>query len=82
MVPTFPPRSPPLLIDHPIDKQQFPRNTLAHSSNLSSIPRKRPNMAEKEFTYSDVSEHSSKDDIYMVVHDKVYDCSKFVDEHP
>jgi len=39
-------------------------------------------MAEKEFTYSDVSEHSSKDDIYMVVHDKVYDCSKFVDEHP
>lgn len=36
----------------------------------------------KEFSYSDVSEHASKKDIYMVVHDKVYDCSSFVDEHP
>ena len=36
----------------------------------------------KEFTYSDVSEHSSKKDLYIVVHDKVYDCTSFVDEHP
>ncbi|KAK7534803.1 cytochrome b5 [Phyllosticta citribraziliensis] len=36
----------------------------------------------KEFTYSDVSEHSSKKDLYMVVHDKVYNCTSFVDEHP
>ncbi|KAF2745305.1 cytochrome b5 [Sporormia fimetaria CBS 119925] len=38
--------------------------------------------ATKEFTYSDVSEHSTKKDLYVVVHDKVYDCSNFVDEHP
>ena len=36
----------------------------------------------KEFTYSDVSEHTSKKDIYMVIHDKVYNTSSFVDEHP
>jgi len=36
----------------------------------------------KEFTYSDVSEHTSKKDLYLVVHDKVYNCSSFVDEHP
>jgi len=36
----------------------------------------------KTFTYSDVSEHASKKDIYMVIHDKVYDTTKFVDEHP
>jgi len=36
----------------------------------------------KEFTYSDVSEHTSKKDLYMVIHDKVYDTSAFVDEHP
>ncbi|KJY02395.1 cytochrome b5 like protein [Zymoseptoria brevis] len=36
----------------------------------------------KEFTYSDVSEHTTKKDLYMVVHDKVYDASSFVDEHP
>lgn len=30
----------------------------------------------------DVAEHNTSSDIYMVVHDKVYDCSKFLDEHP
>lgn len=39
-------------------------------------------MADKEFTYSDVSEHNTKKDLYIVVHDKVYDASSFVDEHP
>ncbi|CAK3953418.1 cytochrome b5 [Lecanosticta acicola] len=39
-------------------------------------------MATKEFTYSDVSEHTSKKDLYLVIHDKVYNTSSFVDEHP
>lgn len=39
-------------------------------------------MSDKTFTYSDVSEHTSKKDCYMVIHDKVYDTSSFVDEHP
>lgn len=39
-------------------------------------------MADKEFTYSDVSEHATKKDLYMVIHDKVYNASSFVDEHP
>lgn len=36
----------------------------------------------QEFTYQEVSEHEAKDDVYVVIHDKVYDVSKFVDEHP
>jgi cytochrome b involved in lipid metabolism len=40
-------------------------------------------MAEsKEFTYSDVAEHNTKKDLFIVVHDKVYNASSFVDEHP
>lgn len=39
-------------------------------------------MADKVFTYSDVAEHNTKKDLYMVVHDKVYDATSFVDEHP
>ncbi|KAL4803737.1 cytochrome b5, partial [Aspergillus unguis] len=38
--------------------------------------------ADKEFTFQQVAEHSSKKDLYLVVHDKVYDCTSFVDEHP
>ncbi|KAH7152683.1 cytochrome b5-like heme/steroid binding domain-containing protein [Dactylonectria macrodidyma] len=35
-----------------------------------------------ELTYQDVSEHSTKTDLYIVIHDKVYNCSSFIDEHP
>ena len=37
---------------------------------------------EKEYSYSDVAEHTTKKDIYVVIHDKVYNASTFVDEHP
>jgi cytochrome b involved in lipid metabolism len=40
------------------------------------------NMAAKEFTYQDVAEHNTKKDLFVVIHDKVYDATKFVDEHP
>jgi cytochrome b5 len=40
-------------------------------------------MAEvKEYTYQDVAEHNTKKDMFLVVHDKIYDATKFVDEHP
>ncbi|ROT36581.1 cytochrome b5, partial [Sodiomyces alkalinus F11] len=35
-----------------------------------------------ELTYQDVAEHNTKKDLFIVVHDKIYDCTKFVDEHP
>lgn len=35
-----------------------------------------------ELTYQDVAEHNTKKDIYFVIHDKIYDASKFIDEHP
>jgi len=36
----------------------------------------------KELSYADVKEHSAKKDLYVVIHDKVYNASSFVDEHP
>jgi hypothetical protein len=45
--------------------------------------RQRATMSDiKELTYSDVSEHTSKKDLYVVIHDKIYNASSFVDEHP
>lgn len=35
-----------------------------------------------ELTYHDVAEHNTKKDMYLVIHDKIYDCAQFVDEHP
>ncbi|KAJ9151018.1 hypothetical protein NKR19_g5095 [Coniochaeta hoffmannii] len=36
----------------------------------------------KEYTYQDVAEHNTKKDIFLVIHDVVYDATKFIDEHP
>jgi hypothetical protein len=36
----------------------------------------------KEFTFKQIAEHNTKKDLYLIVHDKVYDCTSFVDEHP
>ncbi|KAL2003672.1 hypothetical protein VTN02DRAFT_2822 [Thermoascus thermophilus] len=36
----------------------------------------------KEFTFQEVASHNTKKDLYMVIHDKVYDVTSFVDEHP
>jgi hypothetical protein len=35
-----------------------------------------------QYSYQDVAEHNTKKDLFLVIHDKVYDCTKFVDEHP
>ena len=37
---------------------------------------------EKELTFQEISSHNTKKDLYLVIHDKVYDCASFVDEHP
>jgi len=36
----------------------------------------------QSFTYDDVAKHGDKKDLYVVIHDKVYDATKFLDEHP
>ncbi|KAI4211212.1 MAG: hypothetical protein LQ351_006010 [Letrouitia transgressa] len=36
----------------------------------------------QELTFSDVSAHNSKKDLYVVIHDKVYNATSFIDEHP
>ncbi|KAF2453787.1 cytochrome b5 [Lineolata rhizophorae] len=39
-------------------------------------------MSDKQYTYSDVAEHKTKKDLWVVIHDKVYNVSSFIDEHP
>jgi cytochrome b involved in lipid metabolism len=35
-----------------------------------------------ELTFAEVQKHNTKKDLYLVIHDKVYNTSSFVDEHP
>ena len=59
----------PRLRNHPLSLP----HRLSHSTTAS--------MSE-ELSYSDVSSHSTKKDLYVVIHDKVYNASTFIDEHP
>jgi cytochrome b involved in lipid metabolism len=36
----------------------------------------------KELTLQEVSEHNNKKDLYLIINDKVYDCTSFANEHP
>lgn len=38
--------------------------------------------ATEEFTYEEVSKHTSKKDLHFVINGKVYNASTFIDEHP
>ena len=39
-------------------------------------------MATKKITVEELRQHSKKNDLYILVHGKVYDVTKFIDEHP
>ncbi|KAI0068670.1 cytochrome b5 [Artomyces pyxidatus] len=39
-------------------------------------------MASKTVNLTELREHTSKDDIWVLINGKVYDVSKFIDEHP
>ncbi|KAH9853648.1 cytochrome b5 [Lenzites betulinus] len=39
-------------------------------------------MASKLVTYAELKAHNSKDSLYLLLHEKVYDVTKFIDEHP
>ncbi|PGH09184.1 hypothetical protein GX51_00938 [Blastomyces parvus] len=36
----------------------------------------------KELTFKELAEHNTKKDLYVTIHDKIYNVSSFVDEHP
>ncbi|SCU81639.1 LAFA_0C06304g1_1 [Lachancea sp. 'fantastica'] len=36
----------------------------------------------KLLSYKEIAEHNSQDDLWMIIDGKVYDCTKFMDEHP
>ncbi|KZT62777.1 cytochrome b5 [Calocera cornea HHB12733] len=38
--------------------------------------------AEKTITIDQLKEHSKKEDLWILIHGKVYDVTKFLDEHP
>lgn len=65
------------------DQSAWLCQSLTFTFSISTATLTTITMADaKEFTFQEVSAHNTKKDLYMVIHDKVYDCTSFVDEHP
>jgi len=39
-------------------------------------------MADKKYSMEEVKKHNKYSDLWVVIHGKVYDITKFVEEHP
>jgi cytochrome b involved in lipid metabolism len=62
---------------------QWRTNSQSNTADQSFVkPNSTAFAMSKELTYAEISAHSAKKDLYLVIHDKVYDTSSFVDEHP
>ncbi|EGD80575.1 cytochrome b5 type B [Salpingoeca rosetta] len=47
-----------------------------------SLPTTTPATMSKTISYAEVAKHNTNESCYMVIHDKVYDVTKFLIEHP
>ncbi|KAJ5959648.1 uncharacterized protein N7479_006798 [Penicillium vulpinum] len=36
----------------------------------------------KDLTLQEISEHNTKKDLYLILNDKIYNCTEFADQHP
>ncbi|AGO14271.1 AaceriAFL223Wp [[Ashbya] aceris (nom. inval.)] len=36
----------------------------------------------KLYTYQEIADHNSENDLWLIINGKVYDCTKFAEEHP
>lgn len=49
---------------------------------MASSPNVKNSKEMKAFSASEVVRHRLKEDLYIVIHDKVYDVTSFIDNHP
>ncbi|XP_043712378.1 cytochrome B5-like protein [Telopea speciosissima] len=55
----------------------------AHKAgNTEVVKPNQNNKASKVYTRSEVSLHSKKNDCWIIIKDKVYDVTSYVEEHP
>lgn len=55
---------------------------LGHASQEKIAELPGSSGPSKQFTLPEVAKHATKKDLYIIIHDKVYDVTSFVDEHP
>jgi len=53
------------------------------TDRLMKLDQQRINRPRNgKFTREEVAKHGSRDDLWVIIHDKVYDITDYVDEHP
>lgn len=50
--------------------------------NPEKTPPQNTKKESKLFSMEDVAKHNTRDDCWLLIHDKVYDLTAFIDSHP
>jgi len=61
--------------------EKYSVGTLDYNS-AKVAPNKETNKIQRMYTYLEISQHNKCEDCWVIVHDKVFDVTKFLDEHP
>ena len=71
---------PPHKASSPDNKQHSPSKVLAKSSSSPGL--KPTGFPIRQITYDELRGHNTRESAWISVHDNVYDCTKFLKEHP
>eukprot|EP00056_Hartaetosiga_gracilis_P010031 m.147326 g.147326 ORF g.147326 m.147326 type:complete len:1095 (+) comp13241_c0_seq11:68-3352(+) len=59
-----------------------PKTLLSSSSPSSSLKSSSVGKTTTVYTAADVAEHNTRGDCWVIIHDKVYDVTEFLEDHP
>ncbi|ESW13102.1 hypothetical protein PHAVU_008G168000 [Phaseolus vulgaris] len=82
-----------IVFEHPTQPGNQPGGWMAKEKHLEQSQEPKPslkksvstpfmNTASKMFSVSEVKKHSSPDSAWIIVHGHVYDCTRFLKDHP
>ncbi|CAM9091374.1 unnamed protein product, partial [Chrysoparadoxa australica] len=71
-----------LKFEHPTQPGPQPGGWMVKDEGPVVAPAKVPPKSGKKYTLKEVSRHDGEDDCWIVVEDKVYDVTSFLDDHP
>ncbi|GAB2265607.1 hypothetical protein Dimus_000647 [Dionaea muscipula] len=61
---------------------RFHRSSHQKSSNVAHVNRNAASKASQKYSKTEVSLHNKRTDCWIIIKDKVYDVTSYVEEHP
>ncbi|XP_043715008.1 nitrate reductase [NADH]-like [Telopea speciosissima] len=71
-----------IVFEHPTQPANQPGGWMVQQKYLKTSESNQPNTSSDVIPMSEVEKHKSVDSAWIVVHDQIYDCTRFLNDHP